>query len=90
MRSTWAGLIKEALGGFIFRFERLSDNLAVRFLEEDFDASLGFFEMLLAFAGEFYALLEELHGLVERKFSAFQSLHHFLKPRKRLLEVSLA
>jgi hypothetical protein len=56
-----------------FGIERFGGEFAVGFCKEDFYAAFGFFELLLAFAGEGYAFFEEFHGVVERELRAFEA-----------------
>src|SRR4029077_19615069 len=86
----WAWRAPGASGGFFFGLERLLRNLAVGLLQENLDAALGFFKLLLAFAGELHAFFEKLHGLVERKLGVFEALHHLFEARERALEIALA
>ena len=62
-----------------FGIEGFSSELSVRFLEEDFYAAFGFFELLLAFAGKGDAFFEQFHSLVERELRAFEAPHNFLE-----------
>ena len=71
------------------RLKRLRDDLAVGFLQENFHASFGLFELLLALVRKLHAFFEELHGVVERKIGAFEALHDFFEARERFFEVAL-
>lgn len=76
------------LGCVIIRFKCLSDDLAVGFLQQNFDAAFGFFELLLTFAGKLDAFFEEFHGLVEGQVGAFEALHDFLEAGEGFLEIA--
>src|SRR5438132_497194 len=52
--------------GLPLGIERLGGKLAIGFLEEDFHAPLGLFELLLALPRERDALFEQFHGVVQR------------------------
>src|SRR5262249_33981024 len=41
--------------------ERLGRQLAIGFLQQNFDAALGFLKLFLALAGKLHAFFEELH-----------------------------
>jgi hypothetical protein len=69
--------------------ERFGGQFAIRFFEEDLDAAFGFFELLLAFAGELDALFEEFHGVVERELWAFEAADDFFEADEGFLEVRL-
>lgn len=62
-----------------FGIERLRGKSAIGFFEQNFDAALGLFELLLAFAGKRHALFEELHGIVERELRAFEAVDHLFQ-----------
>src|SRR5271168_2085879 len=70
-----------------FGIKGLSGKFAVGFFQENFHASLGFFELLLAFAREGHALFEEFHGVVERKLGAFKAADDFFEARQGALEI---
>jgi hypothetical protein len=72
-----------------FRIERFGGEFAVGFFEEDFYAAFGFFELLLAFAGELHAFFEEFHGVVERKLRAFEAAHDLFQAEQGFLEIGL-
>lgn len=78
------------LAGFIFRLKRLRRNLAVRFLQENFDTAFCFFQLFLAVARELYAFLEEFHGFVEGKICVFEPLDDFFEPRQGFFEIAFA
>src|SRR6266403_908322 len=67
--------------------EGLSGQLAIGFLQENFHATLGLFQLLLAFARECHSFFEQLHGVVQGKLRAFKPADDFLKPRKRTLKI---
>src|SRR6266446_4638791 len=73
--------------GLPLGIERLGGKLAIGFLQEDFHAALGFFQLLLALAGERDALFEQLHRLVQRELRAFQAADDLFQANKGTLEV---
>src|SRR6266566_3811219 len=73
--------------GLPFGIERLVGKLAIGFLQEDFHAALGFFQLLLALAGERDALFEQLHRLVQRELRAFQAADDLFQANKGTLKV---
>src|ERR1700682_3003358 len=72
-----------------FRVKRLSGKFAVSLPQQNFDASLGFFQLLLTLARKRNAFFEQLHGVVERELWTFQSPHHFFEARERALKIRL-
>src|SRR5437879_9423987 len=50
--------------GLPLGIERLSGQLAIGFLQEDFYSPLGLFQLLLALARESHALFEQFHRVV--------------------------
>ena len=75
--------------GLLFGIEGLGGEFAVGFLQQNFDAAFGVFELLLAFAGERDTFFEEFHGVVERELRAFQAADDFFEASERFLEVGL-
>jgi hypothetical protein len=63
--------------GLAFRFEGFGDDSAVRLLEKDFDFSLSFFELFLAFGRKGDTFFKKLHGVVERELRAFKFADDF-------------
>jgi hypothetical protein len=72
-----------------FGIERLGGEFAVGFFQQDFDAAFGFFELLLAFAGEGHAFFEELHGVVERELGAFEATDDLFETSEGSLKIGL-
>src|SRR5215472_17305667 len=56
--------------GLPLGIKRFCDELSIRFLEQDFHAALGFFQLLLAFSRQAHAFLKKLHRIVQRKLRA--------------------
>src|SRR5215470_22886 len=54
------------------RLERLGRQLAIGFLQQNFDAALGFLKLFLALAGKLHAFFEELHGFIQSKLGTLQ------------------
>src|ERR1700678_1483518 len=75
-------------GLVVIRLKGFRDNFPIRFLQQDFDPTFRFFELLLAFARKLDAFFEELHGFVEREVGAFEALDHFFQARERFFEVA--
>src|SRR5579883_2758629 len=71
---------------FALRLKRLSGHFAACLAQQDFDASLGLLELLLAVPGELHAFFEKLHGFFEWKIGAFQFAHDLFQARQRLFE----
>jgi hypothetical protein len=65
--------------GLAFRVEGFGSEFAIGFLEENFDAAFGFFELFLAFAGKGDPFFEKLHGVVERELRAFKTADDFFE-----------
>src|SRR4029077_18963923 len=86
---------RAAGGGSSSRFtlplgiEGLGHQPAIRFLQEDFDSTLGFLQLLLALAGKRDALFEQLHRIVQGELWTFQAADHFLEARTRALKIGL-
>jgi hypothetical protein len=80
---------KRSLFVLTFWFEWFCGELAVGFFQKDFDAAFGFFELLLAFAGEGDAFFEELHRVVEGKLGAFEAADDLFETSERALKVGL-
>src|SRR2546421_7464267 len=57
--------------GLPLGIERLGRKLAIGFLQKDFHAPLGLFELLLALPRKRDAFFEKLHRVVQRKLRAF-------------------
>src|SRR5258708_29215168 len=72
-----------------FRFERLRQQFAVRFFQQNLNLALSFFQLFLALSRQRHAFFKKFHRFVQRKLRAFQSAHHFLQPRQRALKISL-
>jgi hypothetical protein len=70
-----------------FGIERLGREFAVGFFQEDFHAAFGFFELLLAFAGERHTFFEKFHGVVERKLRALEAADDLFEARERALKI---
>src|ERR1043166_7197243 len=70
-----------------FGIEGFGDDFAVGLAEENFDLAFGFFELLLALAGECDAFFKEFHGIVERKLRAFEFANNFFETREAAFEV---
>src|SRR5258706_14014836 len=70
---------RAAGGGSSSRFtlplgiEGLGRQPAIRFLQEDFDSTLRFLQLLLALAGNRDALFEQLHRIVQGELWTFQA-----------------
>ena len=54
----WAIRVARSRAVLFLRFERLSNEFAIGFLQQNLDAAFRFFELLLAFSRKLYALLE--------------------------------
>jgi hypothetical protein len=79
---------KKLSRGALFRiFEWFGNQVAIGFLEKNFDAALGFFKLRLAHAGEPDAFFEQLQGFVERKLRAFEFADDFFEAIEGALEV---
>src|SRR6266850_1610689 len=72
-----------------FGIKRFSGKLAVSFLEQDFHAAFGIFQLFLAFARECHTFLEKLHGVIQGKLRALQAADDFFQTRKGALEIRL-
>jgi hypothetical protein len=81
-----AGALRVALS---FGLEGFGGELAIGFLQQNFHAGLGFFQLLLTFAGKAHAFLKQLHGLVERKLRAFELAHNFFETPEGALKIWL-
>ena len=82
-----SGLI--AFLGVFFGLEWLGHEFSIGFLQQDFDAAFGFFELLLALARKLDAFLEKFHGFVERELRALQAPDDFFEAGERLLKIGL-
>src|SRR6266481_2217612 len=86
---------RAAGGGSSSRFtlplviEGLGDQPAIRFLQDDFDSTLGCLQLLLALAGERYTLFEQLHRIVQGELRTFQAADDFLEAGERALKIGL-
>src|SRR6267143_4237960 len=69
--------------------EGLGHKLAICFLQEDFHATLRLLQLLLALAGERYALFEQLHRIVQGELRTFQAADDFLEAGERALKIGL-
>src|SRR5258708_8066855 len=58
------------------RIKRFRRQLAIGFLEKDFHASFGLFELFVALARECDAFFKEFHAVVQRYLRPFQPPHH--------------
>ena len=72
-----------------FRIEGFGGKFAVGFLEENFYAAFGFFELFLTLAGKSDAFFEELHCVVERELRRFEAADDFLEASEGALEIRL-
>jgi hypothetical protein len=72
-----------------FGIEGFGGEFAVGLFEQDFHAAFGFFELFLAFAGEFNALFEKFHGVVEGKLRTFETADDFFEAGEGALEIGL-
>lgn len=88
-RLAFPGRAARSRFGLAFGVERLGGKFAVGFLEENFYAAFGFFELFLTFTGKSDAFFEELHGVVERKLGAFEAADDLFEASKGALEVWL-
>src|SRR5260370_33222515 len=78
------------LGLFLgFGIEWLRGQLASGLLKQNFHFALGLFQVFLAIARELHALLEQFHGLVERKVRALQLPHDFFQAGPRMPQIEL-
>src|SRR6266849_2250543 len=73
----------------VLGIERLGGEFAVRFLQQNLHAALGFLELLLTLPRKRHAFFKELHGIVERELRALETANNFLEPRERALKVRL-
>src|SRR5258708_5158036 len=71
------------------RIEGVGHQPALPLLQEDFDSPLGFLQLLLALAGERYALFEQLHRIVQGELRTFQAADDFLEAGERALKIGL-
>src|SRR6266436_2366701 len=85
------GMSVGARSSFVLFFwlEGFGGQFSVGFLQQDFDAAFGFFELLLALAGKRDAFLEQFHGFIQRKLRAFEAANHFFETREGFLKVGL-
>jgi hypothetical protein len=68
-------------------FEGFGNQLAIGFLEENFDAAFGFFELLLTFTGKADAFFKKLHGVVEGELRAFEFTDYFFEASEGAFKV---
>src|SRR5262249_54144853 len=80
---------RRSLAVLSFGVERLGDEFAVGFSEQDFYAPFGVFELLLALPREDDAFFEQFHGVVEGKLRTFQAADDFFETGERFFEVRL-
>jgi hypothetical protein len=72
---------------FFGSFEEFGNQLAIGFLEKYFDATFGFFELLLTFAREADAFFKKLHGVVKGELRAFQFADYFFQASEGAFKV---
>jgi hypothetical protein len=72
---------------FFGSFEGFGNQLAIGFLEKYFDATFGFFELLLTFAREADAFFKKLHGVVEGELRAFEFADYFFEASEGAFEI---
>src|SRR5579863_513104 len=72
-----------------FRIERLGCKFAVGFFQQNFNAALCLFQLLLAFARKRHAFFEQLHGVVERELRALEAADDLFKASEGALEIGL-
>jgi hypothetical protein len=75
--------------GLPLGIEGLGSKLAIGFLQENFYAPLGLFQLLLALAREGDTLFEELHGVIQRKLRTLQAADDFLETGEGALKIGL-
>src|ERR1700722_15375098 len=73
--------------GLGFGFKRLGCQFSVGFLQQNFNATFGLFQLLLAFARKSHAFFKQMHGLVERELRALQAANYLFQTREGTLKI---